>query len=823
LSNADSRFADSSSIGVSIHRPSHLGVRLHRAPRGNAGGSSAPARRRTLVPGGLLVALVAAACALFAAPASAQLAHPGVSYEFGRDGTAATNFSGAKSGLAFQQADDRLYVAAEEKINAFSVSSPGTVTPVGGSFPFASGGTYSSGIAVDNTAGASAGNLYLSYNTSTKGWDESLTPLEGWPVSDEFLEMCGAAVDNEGNVWVAEQNNSNYSSGSVAEWAPSGGSRIRRLNTYALVGGRICHIAIDQSNNDLYVSPSGISSVYRLSAASDYTETTAFPVGTSSNYQLAVDGQHHILFAAWQGNVKAFDTQTGRVIETLTGVVGNVYGMAVQESTDTLFLESTYNPEKVVGLEAIEVPKPITEEPTANHQVSGSADPDEAGEITDCFFEWGTSTSYGNTEECEETTPIASAETVHATLPGLLGEQTYHYRLVLENENGAAYGQDETIVPHNVIGMHTEPATEVHRTDAQLNGTFEGTNEETTYYFEYGTSSSYGSRSPEAPDEESAGVTAGPTPMSVVVTELEPDTTYHFRVVAENEKGKNIGEDQTFTTPVAVADLVTKDATGITKHSAVLNASFTGTGEPHTFYFEWGPTSEYGNLTPPQPAGNATGTVSVSEEIEGLDIYLPDSVPYHYRVVASNETGTTVGPDHTFETLPPDLPQIAFSGVGGATYEGATVNASINPRGGETVFLVEYGPTAAYGSETPVSESLGDDETAHAVTTQLEGLSPGTTYHYRLVVFNFAGTVHSADATFTTPSPAPPPTPPAAGGPAPAIATPPPIVQPKPKHCRRGQVKRGGRCVKRRRHHRKHKHRKHHGHRKHDHKRHGNG
>lgn len=816
MNNAYSRFADLSSIGVSVHRPSHLAALASRAPGSSSDGSGAPRARRPVALTGLLVALVAAACAAFAAPASAQLAHPSVSYEFGKDGTSSSNFSCCQwGGIAYQASNHRLYVAAEEKIYGFSNPSPGTFTPLAGSFPFTVGYTGTeTGLAVDQTAGATANNIYYSY-LEAKGYDEGLAPLAGWPVSDEFLEMCGAAVDNEGNVWVAEQNFSDSSADGLAEWSPSGGSRIRKLNTYSLLGGRVCHIAIDQSNNDLYVSPTNSSSVYRLSAASGYTTTTAFPVGTSSGYPIAVDAQHHILFAAYQGNLKAFDTQTGRLLETVSGL-GNIYQLTVDEATDTVFGFNVSN-STIEVLEPIEVAKAVTEAPTANHQVSGEADPDGAGEITECLFEWGTSTSYGNTEECEESTPISSPETVHATLPELLGEQTYHYRLVLKNANGSSYGEDNTITPHNVIGMHTQPATEVHRTDAQLNGTFEGTNEETTYYFEYGTSSSYGSRWPAAPNEESTGHTTGPTPMSVVVTGLEPETTYHFRVIAENEKGKNIGGDETFTTPKAVADLVTEDATVVTKHSAVLNASFTGTGEPHTFYFEWGPTSEYGNSTPSKPAGSGTGKISVSEEIEGLEIYLPDSLPYHYRVVASNETGTTFGPDHTFETLPPDLPQIASGGITGATFESATVSASINPRGGETVFLVEYGPTAAYGSETAVSESVGNDETAHSVTSQLEGLAPGTTYHYRLVVFNFAGTVKSPDATFTTPN-LPAPTAPAGGAPAPAIA-PSPIVQPKPKPktCKRGQVKRGGKCVKRKRHHRKHKHRHH------NRKRHGNG
>jgi hypothetical protein len=812
LSNPESRFAVSSSIAVSIERPSSFGAVANCSSRGSTGGSGGPAGRLSpLALLGLLAVLAAAACSLFAASASAQLAHPAISYEVGPDGTPATEFTYPTGGLAYQQANKRLYVESENKLYGFSNPSPGTFTPLGGNLPFAIGeNSFFSGIAVDNTGGPTENNLYHAYSTSTTGYDEALTALSGWPVSDEFHEMCGVAVDNEGNVWVAEYG----SNGGVAEWAAGGGSRIQKLETYPLVGNNtVCKIAIDQSNNDLYLWPSGPSDVYRLSAASGYTAITTFPVGESYGSPIAVDGQHHILFAGYGESVKAFDTQTGRVLETIRGVVGNIYGIAVEETTGTLFLNSTYNPTRVAVLKAIEVPQPTTEEPTDNHQISGFADPDGAGEITECFFQWGTSTSYGNTEECEESTPISSAGAVHATLAGLIGEQAYHYRLVLKNENGAAYGEDKTILPHNVIAMHTEPATEITRTTARLNGVFEGTGEETTYYFEYGTSTSYGSRWPEATDE-SAGVTTGSTPMSVVVSNLLPETTYHFRVVAENEKGKNIGEDQSFSTPKAVGDLATEDATAITKHSAVLNASFTGTGEPHTFYFEWGPTSAYGNSTPVKSAGSGTGTVSVATEIEGLEIYLPDSLPYHYRVVATNSTGTTVGPDHTFETLPPGLPQVALTGVLGTTPGSATVSASINPGGGETVFLVEYGLSGEYGSETEVSHSIGEDEAPHTVSAQLEGLSPGTTYHYTVVAFNFAGTVHSADATVTTSGSAASPTP--IGGGAGVASPPAPIAKPMPRKCKSGYAKRHGRCVKQNK-------KKHHKHRKHNQERHGNG
>ena len=82
----------------------------------------------------------------------------------------------------------------------------------------------------------------------------------------------------------------------------------------------------------------------------------------------------------------------------------------------------------------------------------------------------------------------------------------------------------------------------------------------------------------------------------------------------------------------------------------------------------------------------------------------------------------------------------------------ATLGTKITPGFGATVYLFEYGPTAAYGQATPVSDSIGADNSSHPVTTVLNGLAPGTTYHARPVAINFGGTTHGADVTFTTPT-----------------------------------------------------------------------
>jgi predicted lipoprotein with Yx(FWY)xxD motif len=68
----------------------------------------------------------------------------------------------------------------------------------------------------------------------------------------------------------------------------------------------------------------------------------------------------------------------------------------------------------------------------------------------------------------------------------------------------------------------------------------------TTYHFEYGTSTAYGSSTP-VPDADASAMVA--TPVSAQITGLTPGTTYHWRLVSENStEGEASTQDQTFTT-----------------------------------------------------------------------------------------------------------------------------------------------------------------------------------------------------------------------------------------------------------------------------------
>ena len=82
---------------------------------------------------------------------------------------------------------------------------------------------------------------------------------------------------------------------------------------------------------------------------------------------------------------------------------------------------------------------------------------------------------------------------------------------------------------------------------AVLKGTIHPEGLETTYVFEYGLSTAYGAQT----DQASAGNGNSAAPVSAPVSGLQPETTYHYRLVATNADGTSRSSDKTFTTLAA--------------------------------------------------------------------------------------------------------------------------------------------------------------------------------------------------------------------------------------------------------------------------------
>ena len=188
-------------------------------------------------------------------------------------------------------------------------------------------------------------------------------------------------------------------------------------------------------------------------------------------------------------------------------------------------------------------------------------------------------------------------------------------------------------------------------------------------------------------------------------------------------------------------------AQNITQTSGKIRGSVNPNGQATTYYFEWGTSTSYDHETAHRDAGSGKNSITVDETIANLT----PGTTYHYRLVAQNPSGTSYGSDRTFTTtaISVSMPTASTGSASDVTENTAILSGTINPQGAETRFRFEYGPDTSYGSATPWF-AAGNGTSELSVNATITGLTPSTTYHFRIVAENSAGTVTGDDATFTT-------------------------------------------------------------------------
>lgn len=194
----------------------------------------------------------------------------------------------------------------------------------------------------------------------------------------------------------------------------------------------------------------------------------------------------------------------------------------------------------------------------------------------------------------------------------------------------------------------------------------------------------------------------------------------------------------------------TGPAKPVTSSRATLTGAVNPAGRRTSFTFQFGRTTAYGSQTPSALAGSGIRSVVVKANLSGLR----SGTVYHYRLVASNASGTAAGADRAFRTTgspppPPPPPPSALTGLASSSLHTATLTGLVNPNGRPASYHFEFGLTSFYGLQTTPG-SLPAVRLAQPVRFPISGLQSHRVYHYRLVATGAGGASVGTDQVFIT-------------------------------------------------------------------------
>ncbi len=461
-------------------------------------------------------------------------------------------------GVAVDQASGEVFVADGESVQR--VAPVNRANPSAGyslGSPLAGSFTFAIGVAVDDSGGLSQGAVYV-VDAGAKAVDkfdasglpDVSTPQIGAGASPLALsEPTGAAVDPaNGDVYVSDSANS-----VVDVFTPTG--EFVSGSQFATEPGP-SRLAFNSTGSDLYVVAGG--QVEEFDAAGNHVDQTAGPnAGTNvvddseSPNAVAVDPATNAVYVhqAGNSNIAVFESSGAPLSPSEFPVEeGPLFGLAVDGSTGAVYVPEYFN--KTVNVFRLIVLPEATTGTASNvtetgATLNGTVNP-EGVPLTSCQFKYQGGTSSEQTVPCSELPSGSGTELVqvHANVEGLQPGATYSFHLEVSNANGTSKATGESFITPSPPIVGSESFSEVRSTTATLSAQVNAEGSPSTYRFEYGTSTSYGSTTSPA----SLGSAQGDVNISAQLSDLVPGAVYHFRVLASNAHGVGHGVDATFTT-----------------------------------------------------------------------------------------------------------------------------------------------------------------------------------------------------------------------------------------------------------------------------------
>ena len=281
-----------------------------------------------------------------------------------------------------------------------------------------------------------------------------------------------------------------------------------------------------------------------------------------------------------------------------------------------------------------------------------NGDWDANGASVTVWFEWGPTVALGTA-----TSPVVQGIGNGSTSDGIAGlnpSTVYYFRIVGQNSNGTTQGSIMPFTTSSASGgggggsggggssgpsVTTKDATGITAGSATLNGYITPKNA-TARWFQWGTSASTLTNNTTSVNIVNAG------DVSDVITGLQPNTTYFFRLAASNSNGTVNGQTLSFKTPEGnPLKAITSLASTVGQTTAKINGLVLNAGASSDVWFEYGRTASLGYSTVVKSASGATANVS---NVLGN---LSPNIIYFFRIVAKNSIGEIKGEIKIFKTL----------------------------------------------------------------------------------------------------------------------------------------------------------------------------
>jgi hypothetical protein len=585
-------------------------------------------RRRGVL--GLAVLCAALAGSLLAvAPAGAKTIEPYVysGHSFNGSGSTAGSFE-KPSYIAVNKATGGVYVmdgghgGVLDQFDESGAAVPFTDPSLSGGSSI-SLGTWFSGstnleadVAVDNSGTSTQGSIFALRNSPETipllyGFKPSGAPLgPNWPVCgvscgklENFYGPHGMATDPNGTPWVANTPFYGTPPRALNPIDPATGGRPPGQEPILI--GQLCsnlrgtacftaqttamepyRLAFDAGGN-IYVVATPIKGcpcspvVMKYSQSGKLLNPTITPqvhgvatsfTGFQIDVQLAIDTSSNRLLVDFGDHVEVYSLSGEQIGSFGSGVLTKSTGLAVNPTTHKAYVTNTTA--KTVDIyepgPPVTVPNVTTKAATGINQesatLSGTVDPDNGGNTTECFFQYGRSSmNLTSTVPCAQGNSLPSAggpQTVTATLtelncqiaglcsllPTVTGVN-FFYRVVTKNAAGPQQtGAIMSFRNANKPALGIPSIRNVNSDSADLGLKVFPEGGETNYRIKVGTTTAYERTISRELPVPYSGRPELPEEVTVHIGELAPDTTYHYEVIAENLVGEVETTDRTFHT-----------------------------------------------------------------------------------------------------------------------------------------------------------------------------------------------------------------------------------------------------------------------------------